>query len=38
MVATQSLRTELEERGFTNIRPWSRGVNLEQFRPEPKEA
>jgi glycosyltransferase involved in cell wall biosynthesis len=38
MVATQSLRTELEERGFTNIRPWSRGVNLEQFRPEPREA
>jgi glycosyltransferase involved in cell wall biosynthesis len=38
MVATESLRQELAARGFENIRPWSRGVNLTQFRPEPREA
>jgi glycosyltransferase involved in cell wall biosynthesis len=37
MVATQSLRDELVARGFSNIRPWSRGVDLDQFRPEPRE-
>jgi glycosyltransferase involved in cell wall biosynthesis len=37
MVATQSLRNELAARGFRNIRPWSRGVDLDQFRPEPRE-
>lgn len=34
MVATPSLREELAQRGFQNLRPWSRGVNLELFNPE----
>lgn len=33
MVATQSLRDELTSREFKNIRPWTRGVDLELFRP-----
>jgi glycosyltransferase involved in cell wall biosynthesis len=33
MVATQSLRGELAARGFRNIRPWSRGVDLDLFKP-----
>ncbi len=37
MVATASLREELVRRGFTNVRAWSRGVDLDQFRPEPRE-
>jgi len=37
MVATQSLRDELAARGFTHLRPWSRGVDLTAFSPEPKE-
>jgi glycosyltransferase involved in cell wall biosynthesis len=37
MVATQSLRDELVARGFENVRPWSRGVDLAAFSPEPKE-
>ena len=36
MVATESLRRDLAARGFHNIRPWSRGVNLDLFRPEPR--
>ncbi len=38
MVATQSLREELAARGFRNIRAWSRGVDLDLFKPEPREA
>ncbi len=38
LVATASLRTELVERGFAKIREWSRGVDLDLFRPEPREA
>ena len=38
MVATQSLRDELTVRGFRNIRPWSRGVDLDLFKPEPRES
>ncbi len=38
MVATHSLREELAGRGFHNIRPWSRGVDLDAFHPEPREA
>ncbi len=34
MVATPSLRRELVGRGFRRIRTWSRGVDLDQFRPE----
>lgn len=37
MVATESLRRELLQRGFRNIRPWTRGVDLELFKPEPHE-
>src|SRR5450755_4050864 len=37
MVATQSLRDDLTARGFSNIRAWSRGVDLDLFKPEPRE-
>ncbi len=37
MVATESLRQELAGRGFRTIKPWSRGVDLGLFRPEPHE-
>ncbi len=37
MVATQSLRDELAARGFSNIRSWSRGVDLDLFKPTPRE-
>jgi glycosyltransferase involved in cell wall biosynthesis len=33
MVATPSLRDELEERGFRNLSPWTRGVDTDLFRP-----
>ncbi len=33
MVATASLGRDLEERGFHNIRLWSRGVDAELFHP-----
>jgi glycosyltransferase involved in cell wall biosynthesis len=35
MVATPTLRRELEERGFKNLRIWSRGVDTDLFRPIP---
>lgn len=35
MVATASIRAQLEARGFRNIRSWSRGVDTELFRPRP---
>jgi len=37
MVATPSLRQELQDRGFAHVRPWSRGVDLTLFHPEPLE-
>jgi glycosyltransferase involved in cell wall biosynthesis len=37
MVATRSLQDELIGRGFSRIRPWSRGVDLDLFTPEPRE-
>jgi glycosyltransferase involved in cell wall biosynthesis len=37
MVATRSLCEELTARGFRNIRPWCRGVDLELFKPAPRE-
>jgi glycosyltransferase involved in cell wall biosynthesis len=37
MVATQSLRSELEGRGFGNLRLWSRGVDTTLFRPRPSD-
>ncbi len=33
MVATPTLQRELEAHGFTNTRIWSRGVDVEMFRP-----
>jgi glycosyltransferase involved in cell wall biosynthesis len=36
MVATDSLRRELAARGFRHLTPWSRGVDLERFTPEPR--
>jgi glycosyltransferase involved in cell wall biosynthesis len=36
--ATPSLRAELARRGFTKLRPWTRGVDLGQFTLEPREA
>ncbi|MDE2007450.1 MAG: glycosyltransferase family 1 protein [Rhodospirillales bacterium] len=37
MVATESLRAELAARGFGHLRPWSRGVDVDLFRPEPRD-
>ena len=37
MVATGSLRRELAGRGFANLLPWSRGVDLQLFRPHERE-
>jgi len=36
MVATESITRDIEARGFTNIRKWSRGVDTELFRPRDK--
>ncbi len=36
MVATNSLADSLRERGFLNLRTWSRGVDVERFRPRDK--
>ncbi len=33
MVATQTIRRDLETRGFDNIKNWTRGVDTELFRP-----
>jgi glycosyltransferase involved in cell wall biosynthesis len=37
MVATESLRQELAGRGFGEIRTWTRGVDLGEFRPTPAD-
>jgi glycosyltransferase involved in cell wall biosynthesis len=34
MVATPSLTTELGERGFANLGRWTRGVDIDLFRPD----
>jgi glycosyltransferase involved in cell wall biosynthesis len=34
MVATRSIRRDLEARGFANVADWSRGVDTELFRPD----
>jgi glycosyltransferase involved in cell wall biosynthesis len=36
MVATPSLSEELRLRGFTNLVPWSRGVDVDLFHPQDK--
>ncbi len=38
MVATTSLRDELAQRGFARLRPWSRGVDLSQFRVDLRDG
>lgn len=38
MVATPSLKQELEANGFRNVRIWTRGVDIAQFRPMPEAA
>ncbi|HEX2886166.1 glycosyltransferase family 1 protein [Vineibacter terrae] len=38
MVSTDSIRGDLAARGFRNIRPWTRGVDLELFHPRPPGA
>jgi glycosyltransferase involved in cell wall biosynthesis len=37
MVAAASIRAELAERGFVNLKPWTRGVDAELFRPDDKD-
>jgi glycosyltransferase involved in cell wall biosynthesis len=37
LVATGSLKRELEGRGFERVVEWSRGVDTELFRPRPKD-
>lgn len=36
MVATETLRSRLEQRGFRKLGMWSRGVDTELFRPDDK--
>jgi glycosyltransferase involved in cell wall biosynthesis len=35
-VATPSLQKELKQNGFKNLIPWSRGVDIELFKPDKK--
>src|ERR1700694_1730592 len=37
MVSTLSLKRELEAHGFANVVLWTRGVDLQQFRPRSKD-
>jgi glycosyltransferase involved in cell wall biosynthesis len=37
MVSTESLRRDLESRGFKSLATWRRGVDTEIFKPGPKE-
>ena len=37
MVSTQTVRDQLEERGFRNLARWQRGVDTELFKPGPKD-
>jgi glycosyltransferase involved in cell wall biosynthesis len=37
MVSTQSLRNELQSRGFGNLATWRRGVDTELFKPGAKD-
>ena len=38
MVATETLRRDLDARGFTNLRMWSRGVDTGMFHPRDDAA
>ena len=37
LVVAQSIRDELTQRGFRNLVPWSRGVDIAAFRPQQRE-
>ncbi len=37
LVATRSLQNELGGRGFTRVRPWTRGVDTDLFTPDRRE-
>jgi glycosyltransferase involved in cell wall biosynthesis len=37
LVVAQSIRDELAARGFTNLVPWSRGVDIAAFKPQPRQ-
>jgi glycosyltransferase involved in cell wall biosynthesis len=37
MVATRTLERDLTQRGFKNLRMWSRGVDTDLFKPGPKD-
>ena len=37
MVATPQVRRDLEQRGFRNLAMWTRGVDLELFRPRERD-
>jgi glycosyltransferase involved in cell wall biosynthesis len=37
LVVAQSIRDELTARGFRNLVPWSRGVDITAFKPQPRE-
>ena len=36
LVVSPAIRDELTERGFKNLVPWSRGVDITAFRPQPR--
>ena len=36
LVVAQSIRDELAARGFKNLAPWSRGVDITAFQPQPR--
>jgi glycosyltransferase involved in cell wall biosynthesis len=36
MVSTESLKRELEAQGFGNVALWSRGVDVDLFKPQPQ--
>ncbi|NHN83929.1 glycosyltransferase [Acetobacter musti] len=36
LVATASLQEDLKKHGFTGLAPWTRGVDLTRFSPEPR--
>jgi len=37
LVVSPAIRDELGARGFRNLVPWSRGVDITAFRPQPRE-
>jgi len=37
LVATAAMRRRLEQRGFTNLATWTRGVDTQLFAPAPRE-